>query len=193
MAGKPKKATPTPRARSVKARKNTNQDKYYKWACDNLDTIKDWAMQGHSFFKMSKLMGVTPNTVYRWSNVHPEFAMAVAEGIDAGIQEVEAALYKRALGYDVPFEEETKTSCADGQSITTKKHIKHIPPETKAIEFFLKNMKGDKWNKSSADVTVSGGVLVVPQSEREEWAQQVAEAQQKLQESADDEAKKLLR
>ena len=62
------------------------------------------------------------------------------------IYEVENALYKAAIGYDVTETEQTETLYPDGTRITNKRAKKrHIPPSVGAICFILKNRRGDYW------------------------------------------------
>ena len=61
---------------------------------------------------------------------------------------VEAALYKRAIGYDF---EETHTEVrvnpdGSGQTTYVKKVKKHIVPDTTAQIFWLKNRQKEKWS-----------------------------------------------
>ena len=60
--------------------------------------------------------------------------------------EVENALYKAAIGYDVVETEQIETEMPDG-TVTTQKRAKkrHIPPSVGAICFILKNRRSSKW------------------------------------------------
>ncbi len=60
---------------------------------------------------------------------------------DEGIQ-VERALLKRALGYDYV---ETRTEESD-KGFKRIETTKHIPPDTKALIFWLKNRMPERWS-----------------------------------------------
>jgi len=70
--------------------------------------------------------------------------------------EVAYRLYMRAKGYEHP---EIKVFCQNGK-IVTHEVIKHYPPETAAIAFWLKNRQPKTW-RNSYDFT-SGGEKITP-------------------------------
>ncbi len=55
---------------------------------------------------------------------------------------VERALLKRALGYDYV---ETRTEETD-KGFKKTETTKHVPPDTKAAVFWLKNRRPDRWS-----------------------------------------------
>jgi hypothetical protein len=89
--------------------------------------------------EIAKFLKVTERTINRWKLEHPEFAEALALGKAGPNQRVEKALYHRAIGYSHP---EEQIYVAHGV-VTRVKTTKHYPPETKAIDIFLKNRSKD--------------------------------------------------
>ena len=59
--------------------------------------------------------------------------------------EVENALLKRALGYDYTEERVERSHEGGKKSIKTVQTVKHIPPDTTAQIFWLKNRRPDRW------------------------------------------------
>ena len=127
---------------------------YREWLTpDRLTLIEGWCRDGKIDKDIAESIGISLSTFYQWQINYPEFAEAIKKGKAPVDIKVENALLKRALGYDY---EEVVTEIeiipgrkdADGKPIE-KKHIrkttKHIPPETAAGIFWLKNRRPDKW------------------------------------------------
>lgn len=117
--------------------------KYKKWLKpENLLLIEGWARDGLVDEQIAHNMGIACCTLYEWKLKYPEIAEALKKGKEVVDLEVENALLKRALGYMV---EETKVeeNGIGGKKVITT--IKHIPGDTTAQIFWLKNRKPDKW------------------------------------------------
>jgi hypothetical protein len=56
-------------------------------------------------------------------------------------EEVERSLFMRAIGYSHP---EEKVFCHQGE-IIKETVMKHYPPDTAAVQFWLKNKQPEKW------------------------------------------------
>lgn len=86
-------------------------------------------------------MGISHTTLYEWRKKYPNISEALKKGKEVVDVEVENALYKRAIGYD--YEETTEEQSEDGY----KKRVikKHMPPDTTACIFWLKNRKPREW------------------------------------------------
>jgi hypothetical protein len=172
---------------------NKRASKYEDWAALHLDQITEWAAEGLSLPDMARAMHVKPATVRAWYKRHAEFRLAVIDGRDEAIDEIESSLIKRAKGYDVDQVEKTEFADPDGNptQIITKTITKHQPGDVKAVEFFLKNRDKERW-ANTVDVNITGGVLMVPQGDVSDWAQSVSKQQEELAESAEERAKEIL-
>ena len=80
--------------------------------------------------------------MYDWKNKHPEISKSLKKGKEVVDIQVENALLKRALGYDYQ-EQRIEKSEKDGTKIIQT--IKHVPADTTAQIFWLKNRRPDKW------------------------------------------------
>ena len=123
---------------------------------DGLLQIQGWARDGLTEEQIAHNMGIGLTTLKDWKNKFPTILTSIKKGKAPVDIEVENALLKRALGYEV---EETVTEIEDvptgktdasGKPITKqKKHIrkivKHVPPDTTAQIFWLKNRRPGKW------------------------------------------------
>lgn len=95
--------------------------------------------------EMADIFGVSQGTISRWKRSHPEFGRAVTKGGTLASSKVAVALYKRAIGYSHP---DTHISNYQGQ-VTITPIIKHYPPDTAAIKYFLNNKEKEKWSDVS--------------------------------------------
>ena len=121
---------------------------YREWISDEgLTIVKGWAMDGLSNKQIAHNMGINETTFYEWQNKYPEFSEAVKEGKEVIDRQVENALLKRALGYEV---EENKTYMKDDGTGRKTKHVektnKHVASDATSMIFWLKNRKPNEWN-----------------------------------------------
>lgn len=113
--------------------------KYYKWLePDNLMLLEAWARNGLTDEQIAENMGISCSTLYDWKNKYSDISESLKRGKEVVDVLVENALFKRALGYE--YKEVTKE---DG--VTTKVVTKHMPPDTTAQIFWLKNRRPDLW------------------------------------------------
>lgn len=94
---------------------------------------------------MARELGIAESTFQKWKTDHPEFAKAITRGKEHPDDIVEAALFRRALGYE--YVEETEELNAEGDMILTKRYHKHMPSETLASIYWLNNRRSDKWRQ----------------------------------------------
>ena len=87
-------------------------------------------------------MGISTRTLYRWKLQYCQICQALKKGKDVADREIENALFKRAKGYDVT---ETKIKTKNGVVIEKTEITKHIPGDTTAQIFWLKNRKPEYW------------------------------------------------
>lgn len=115
------------------------------------------------FFKVSE---ATLNT---WKHQHQEFLASLKLGKDAADRRVEQSLYRKALGYtqdDINFSNYQGT-------VTQTPYVKHVPPDTTACIFWLKNRKPQEWRDRVEHSGADGGPVEVQFNDRE-FARRVA-------------------
>lgn len=137
--------------------------KYAKWLqSDNLLRLQAWARDGLSDEQMAHNIGITTTTLYDWKKKYPAFSEALARGKEVVDIEVENALLKRAKGYD--YIETTLELIADKNARNkavmkvTKRVTRHVPPDVKAIVFWLTNRKPEWRDKQEKEL--SGNISI---------------------------------
>ena len=91
-----------------------------------LDEIGTWLKQGVPAGELALRLGISPSSLRRYRQREPEFAALFEDVREKEDDLVEAALLKRATGYEN----------ADG---------KEIPPDVRAAVFWLKNRRPQEW------------------------------------------------
>ena len=114
---------------------------------DKLILVEGWARDGLTDEQIAKNLGIGIRTFYEYKEKYPQFSQFLKRGKEVVDIEVENALLKRALGYT--YDEETYEELSDGTS-KSKVVTKHIPGDTTAQIFWLKNRKPGVWRDKTA-------------------------------------------
>ncbi len=107
---------------------------------------KKLAKKGGTDKEILAALRIGKTTFYRWQEEHREFREALKAGKETADQDVEAALYRRAVGYDLL--EVTSEPVGEGRRqklVVTKTVTKHIPPDPASMIFWLKNRMPKTW------------------------------------------------
>jgi hypothetical protein len=109
---------------------------------------------GATDVEIAQFFGVSDRAIYRWKLAHPEFAKALKVGKAPANERVKRSLYLRAIGYSHEAEE---VFCSNGK-VTRVKTVKHYPPDTGAIVFYLCNRDPENWKqKQQHELTGKNG------------------------------------
>lgn len=127
------------------------QGKFKEWLTeDGLKKIQSWFRDGLTDIQVAKNMGISKTTFYDWMNKYPAISDAVKKGKQPVDFEVENALLKRALGYEIEETNTFITMNSKGEKVQkVNKTKKHIAPDATAAIFWLKNRRPDKWRKTN--------------------------------------------
>ena len=109
---------------------------------------RDLCRNGRTNKQVADELGIGTRTFDRWRNKYPEFKMATESGKAVADDQVEASLFKRALGYD--YEEiETIEGERSRRKITKRKHM---PGDVTAQIFWLKHRRRQQWGDRQSDL-----------------------------------------
>ena len=91
--------------------------------------------------EIADFFGVCEATINNWKLESPQFLESLKAGKEKADCNVVESLYKRALGYSHP---EEKIFQYEG-SIIRAETIRHYPPDSTSIIFWLKNRRTEQW------------------------------------------------
>lgn len=143
--------------------------KYKKWVeKENLIILEGWAREGLIDEEIAGKIGITAKTLYVWKNKYSDICEALKRGKEVIDFKVEQSLLKKALGYTTKLAKTFKVKRIDYDPKTGKKIREyeelvigyddmHVPPDTTADIFWLKNRKPDKW-RDKHEIKHSGDV-----------------------------------
>jgi len=117
------------------------------------EQAKRLASLGATDREIAEFFGVSEQTLNTWKHAHPEFLDALKTGKGPADQRVEASLYRRATGYTY---DAVKIFQFKGREVVVP-YQEHVPPDTTACIFWLKNRKPKEWR----DKIELGGSLQV--------------------------------
>lgn len=109
---------------------------------DKLILLEGWARGGLTDEQIAKNIGINRTTLYDWKKKEVNIADALKKGKEVIDFEVENALLKKALGYTITLNKQKVTK--DGYVVDITEEV-HIPPDTTAQIFWLKNRKPNTW------------------------------------------------
>ena len=122
---------------------------------DKLKLLEGWTRNGLTNDQIAKNIGVNPKTIYDWMNKEPKIKEALKKGKEVVDLEVENALYKKAIGYNVEIQKAFKLKDIvyneNGKKISETERIEyakeevHVPADTTAQIFWLKNRRKQQW------------------------------------------------
>ncbi len=96
---------------------------------------------GATDIEVADFFHVSVATISNWKNDHKKFLEALKSGKAKSDDRVERSLYHRAIGYSFDSEEIFNNK----GTIIRVPIRKHVPPDTTAMIFWLKNRRKDKW------------------------------------------------
>lgn len=101
--------------------------------------------------ELADFFEVSIRTIANWQAQHEEFLQALKGGKEKADDRVEKSLYHRAVGYS---HDAVKIFMpANAPSPVYAKYREHVPPDTTACIFWLKNRRPELWRDKS-DVAV---------------------------------------
>lgn len=112
--------------------------------------------QGATDAELADEFEVSVRTLYSWRNRYPEFLQALKTNKELADERVERSLYERATGYE---RDSVKIFLAKDGSVVEAPFREHVPPDSTAMIFWLKNRKPVQW-RDKVDLEHSGEIAV---------------------------------
>lgn len=139
----------------------------------NISKIVDMAAKGATGKEIAKNLGITYPTLYAYlqkgrNGIEPYISLSEAYDQACGDVDdtVEAALYRRAVGYVATDVRTEQRFARDGRVITlVHKMERDVPPDPRCAMFWLTNRRPGKWRYQPEPLNPdqdSGGVVVLP-------------------------------
>ncbi len=108
---------------------------------EHADRARDLCARGATVKDLAGRFGVVRSTIDLWIATHPEFADAVQQGRDVADATAVESLFTRVTGYNHQAE---KVFLYRGEPRTAT-YTAHVPPETRACMFWLRNRRPEDW------------------------------------------------
>ena len=138
---------------------------------DGLTLLSSWARDGLTDEEISMKCGIDDSTLYRWKNKHEEIREALKKNKEIVDYEVENSLLKKCFGYNAKVKKHMKvkrTDYKDGYKVKEYEELievddeVHVPADTTALIFWLKNRKSDVWREKRQELIKDDeGVTIV--------------------------------
>jgi|FEC22Drversion2_1045045.scaffolds.fasta_scaffold01421_7 hypothetical protein len=112
---------------------------------DYCELARNYCLLGATNEDLAGFFEVAPRTIDNWIAAHPDFAAAVREARVVADARVARCLYERAVGYEHKV---TRTVLHQGREHTLTDTV-HLPPDTRACIFWLRNRQRRLWSDRS--------------------------------------------
>lgn len=133
------------------------KSKYEAWLTDDgLLRIEGWARDGLTDEQIAHNMGISRKTLAEWKNKYAPISDTLKNSKEVVDRIVENALFKKACGYTVQvkkpikvrkveYNDETGKKIREVEEIVETVEEVHVPADTTAQIFWLKNRKPEAW------------------------------------------------
>lgn len=120
--------------------------KYKSHVKDRIPTIIAWKRKGLTNAEIFENLGVGDTAMAKYRRENPELELALKNGKSDADAQVENALFKSAVGYEI-IETETVTVTDDAgtEIVRVKTSLIHIKANVASIIFYLKNRLSAEW------------------------------------------------
>lgn len=133
--------------------------------------------------ELADAFDVEVSTIWYWQVRHPEFSSAIKAGKAPADERVERSLFQRAVGYTFDSEEIKVVSLGgrSGSEIERVPVKKHVPPDTTAQIFWLKNRRKALWRDvHKLEHTGEDGKPIEYRAAKETLARKIAQIGQRI-------------
>lgn len=123
------------------------------------------AAEGKTDVQVAEILNVSEPTIYNWQRKNEDLLLSYRAAKHKANEMVEASLFQRAMGY----QHEAEKIFFDSKSLSTirEKYTEHYPPDTAAMQFWLKNRDPDRW-KDKTEVKTEGEIKTITETPAEQ-------------------------
>jgi hypothetical protein len=107
---------------------------------------------GATDFELADFFEISVRTIYRWQTQFPEFCQVLKAGKEPADDRVKRSLYRKAIGYSFEAVKIFQPKAGDTKPLIVS-YIEHVPPDTTAAIFWLKNRRPAQWREKLAPET----------------------------------------
>lgn len=141
------------------ASKSGRPSGYSKALCERARKV---ALLGATDAEIADILEINIATLHRWKAQFPEFCDALKAGKAPADDRVERSLFQKACGYT--FDTVKIVADAKTGAVVRVPHREHVPPDTTAAIFWLKNRRKEEW-RDKQEVEHSGAIDVTSSAE----------------------------
>lgn len=98
---------------------------------------------GATDVEIADFFEIAVSTFYKWKHEHSEFSEAIKGGKEVADDRVERSLFHKAVGYK--FDAVKIFMPANAVAPVYAPYREHVPPDTTAMIFWLKNRRPEAW------------------------------------------------
>ena len=154
----PDETYPTPKKRGKRGPKPGHGGRPRK-QINEARLLETFAKHGFTVDEIADALGMGRTALWRRCAANKNLRNAISNGKERMADRLEASLFRRALGMTLP---DSHVSSYLGD-VTITPMTKHLPPDTLALIFALKNLRGSKWSDKQM-LDVQGTVAGVPEA-----------------------------
>lgn len=148
------------------------KSKVEKWLTpEGLTLLAGWARDGLTDEQIANNVEISRSTLNEWKKKYSDISDTLKKNKEIVDYEVENALYKKTLGYNVPvlknfkvkrikYDENGKKTEEYEEVIEAYDEV-HIPADTTAQIIWLKNRKPDKWRDKPNEISDKDDSVVI--------------------------------
>ena len=127
-----------------------------KFKPEFVDQVRKLCQLGATDKEIAEFFDVSERTINTWKLESDEFLQALKSGKESSDARVERSLHHRAVGYSYPA---VKIFQFQGAPVEVP-YVEHVPPDTTACIFWLKNRKQAEW-RDKQELVHKGAVRIV--------------------------------
>jgi len=146
------------------SKKKTNRGRPTKFKKEYIEQVYKLTLLGFIDQDLAEFWGVSKSTINEWKVKYPEFSDSITRGKEFADTQVVDSLFNRAKGYTMKKVEYETVQGDDGQIEQKVKKIvtTDVPPDTQAIQFWLKNRQPRIWrDKKELEIESESPIILI--------------------------------